>query len=83
MIRTLKRLWESWERTACRRSSVWGSGTVSIPAPSNSFLNRAAYATASGGGGGAAVKVVMETQETHTQKDNWDDLQEVYKSDLC
>lgn len=36
-----------------------------------------------GGGGGAAVKVVMETQETHTQKDNWDDLQEVYKSDLC
>lgn len=49
MTCTLKRLWESWERTACRRSSVWGSGTVSIPAPSNSFLNRAAYATASGG----------------------------------
>lgn len=48
--RTLKRLWESWERTAWRRSSVWGSGTVSIPAPSNSFLSRAAYATASGGG---------------------------------
>lgn len=44
---TLKRLCVSWEKTVWRRSSVWRFGTLSIPAPSNSFLSSAAYATVS------------------------------------